>query len=111
MRTISAIILVSIFAVLVCSCGRRSVVIPDVTAGFSTNLTTTVTYKHVDTIGLHVRGQLDGTGYIFSASWPTQALSGVVDWRIGHDWFETNCVIQYAPGRVKSGNLTIDYWF
>lgn len=63
-------------------------------------------------IALHVTGQLDGTGYISGPSvWPTQALSGVVDWRIGHDYFETNCVIHYTPGSAKSGKLRVEYLY
>ena len=82
---------------------------PDVTA---TNSFTLVSHRgSVSGISLHIQGQLDGTGYVYAANWPTQALSGAVDWKIYHDWFETNCIIYYYPVGVHTGALSIQYEF
>jgi hypothetical protein len=109
----ASVIAVLALALLGYGCNRPSgsFTIPDVTTKYATNLTSTVTFKHVDSISLHVRGELRGTAYVYAANWPTQSLSGVVDWQTYQDWFETNCTLHYVPDRVSSGNLRIDYWF
>ncbi len=63
--------------------------------------------------GLHLEltGHLDGTASIVFSQWETQKISGAVNWRIGKDWFETNCLFRYYPEDVKSGRLILKYQF
>jgi hypothetical protein len=68
-------------------------------------------HQNVSGLTLHIHGHIDGTGYVSAANWPTQALTGAVDWRIYHDWFQTNCVIHYQPAEVRNESLIVDYEF
>jgi hypothetical protein len=74
-------------------------------------LTLLAAHRDVSGLTLHVHGHLDGTGYVCAGNWPTQALTGAVDWRIYHDWFQTSCVVHYHPAGVRAGSLTVDYEF
>ncbi len=60
---------------------------------------------------LYVSGHIDGTAYVSFTLWETQRLSGDVQWRIGKDWFETNCVFHYYPENVQGGSLAVRYRF
>jgi hypothetical protein len=62
-------------------------------------------------LSLHVYGQLDGTASIYATGWETAKVSGIVDWRIYHDWFQTNCTLHYVPEGVTSSHLTVKYTF
>ncbi len=106
MRLFTVVIIVTGFA---CGCSKpdHSFSIPDVTAAFTTNLTARTT-NYVMFAALHVHGQLDGTGYISGSAWPTQALSGTVDWKDVHDYYEQSAVFSYSPGTVKSGKLRVE---
>jgi hypothetical protein len=97
-----------------CSRGSRrgSVRIVDVTKTNALNLVSDYSGVAGDLpsgISLHVHGRLDGTAYVSAGNWETTKLSGIVDWRIYHDWFQTNCVLHYVPESVDSGKLTLDY--
>ena len=67
--------------------------------------------KGVSGLTIHVTGEINGQAYVFASNWEKKELSGKVDWRIYHDWFEPTCVLQYEPVSVTSGNLRIDYTF
>jgi hypothetical protein len=62
-------------------------------------------------ITLHVYGELQGTGKVAIEQYPAQRLTGVVDWRIYRDWFETNCTFYWVPSGVVTGHLSVDYSF
>ena len=103
-------------AVVLIGCGRGSrsgsVPIADVTKTNALNLVSDYSGVAGDVpsgITLHVHGRLDGTAYVFAGNWETTKLSGTVEWRIYHDWFQTNCVLHYVPESVRSGELTVDY--
>jgi hypothetical protein len=65
----------------------------------------------VSGLTLHIQGHLDGTGYVYAANWPTQALSGAIDWRMYEDYFQNSCVVHYHPVGVRTGSLSILYEF
>ena len=102
------LIFLSLVTLLGCK-GRGTIAVSDVTA--TNTFTLTSRGGSISGLTLHVRGHLDGTGYIYAGNWDTQALSGAVDWTIYHDWFETNCVLHYDPLGVHTGTLTIQYEF
>jgi hypothetical protein len=108
MRTFLAII--GTMVLLGCS-GRGPVVIFVSEVAATNSFTLIADHGSVSGITLHVQGLLDGTGYVYAANWPTQVLSGPIDWKVYHDWFETNCVIHYHPVGVSTGRLTIQYEF
>ncbi len=109
-----SILLLAVCSAVLLGCGSRSgsVRIADVTKTNSLNLTSG--YSGIDGdvpsgITVHVHGQIDGEAYVYAGNWETTKLSGTVEWRIYHDWFQTNCVLHYVPESVRSGELTVDY--
>jgi hypothetical protein len=88
---------------------RGTVSVPDVTA--TNAFTLNSRGGSISGLTLHVRGHLNGTGYIHAANWETQALSGTIDWKIYHDWFYKSCTLEYRPEGVHAGSVTIDYEF
>jgi hypothetical protein len=62
-------------------------------------------------ITLHVKGHLDGTAFVYIQSHAKESLSGDVDWKVYHDWFEQECEISFEPGSAASGSLEISYVF
>ena len=104
------IILTFLGLVTLLGCSKSgTVAVSDVT---TTNSFTLVSHSDsVSGLTLHLRGQLDGTGYIYAGNWDTQALSGTIDRTIYHDWFETNCVLHYYSVGVYTGALSIHYEF
>ena len=103
------------FPLLAIGCGGSrsgSVRIADVTKTNSISLTSSYSGVGGDGpsgITLHIHGQIDGSAYVYASNWETTKLSGTVEWRIYHDWFQTNCVLHYIPESVRSGELTVDY--
>lgn len=91
------------------SSGPTTIAIPDVTQTNALNLVASHSGKFVSGLTLRVQGHLDGTGYLSAASFPTQVLSGTINWRMHEDYFQTNCVLQYRPVGVRTGSLTIQY--
>jgi hypothetical protein len=81
------------------------------------NVTTTNSFclvppgTSVSGLSLEFQGHIDGTAYVYAANWPTQALHGIVNWQIYHDWLERDCVLQYDPVGVRTGRLSIAYQF
>ena len=115
MRTWHTIL--TLFAFVLGGCGisgSRSgrVIISDVTKTNELNLVSSYTAIGGELprgISLRVHSKINGTAYIYAGNGETTELRGVVEWRIYHDWFRTNCVLHYVPGSVRSGLLTIDY--
>ncbi len=115
MRTTLPVFVVCALMLLSCGCSRTSSVrIPDVTKSNALNLVSGYSGMGGDLpsgITLHVHGHIDGSASFFARGWETTKLSGTVEWRIYHDWFQTNCVVHYVPESVRSGELTVDYTF
>ena len=113
MRISFPLLVVCSVALLGCGGSRSgSVRIADVTKTNSISLTSGYSGVGGDLpsgITLHVHGQIDGSAYVYAGNWETTKLSGTVEWRIYHDWFQTNFVLHYVPESVRSGELTVDY--
>ena len=108
-QALAAIAAGSLLVILLGCSDRGAVVVSDVAA--TNDFTLKSRGRLISGLALHVRGQLDGTGYIYAANWETQALSGTIDWKIYHDWFEKNCTLHYRPEGVRTGSVTIEYEF
>lgn len=120
MNTFKQICFVGVTAVALCGCGRvgqtsGTVEIADVKRTNQFHLVTTawsgLRGDLPSGLTLEVTGHLVGTARIAFSQWDTQKLSGDVAWRIGKDWFETNCLFRYYPESVTSGRLTVRYQF
>ena len=114
MTTAHLVLLACAIVLVGCDRGSRSgsVRIADVTKTNALNLVSDYSGVAGDLpsgISLHVHGRLDGSAYVFAGNWATTKLSGPVEWRTSHDWFQTNCVLHYVPESVRSGELTVDY--
>ena len=62
-------------------------------------------------ITLHVKGFVDGEAIISAANWTPEKISQKVDWLVYHDWFFSECIIEYTPGSARSGHLAIELTF
>jgi len=91
--------------------GPNSFVIANVAKASTNVLLSGRRFGDLSGITLHVYGELKGTGAVGIDHYPAQRLSGVVDWRIYRDWFETNCTFYYLPSGVVTGHLSVDYRF
>jgi hypothetical protein len=102
---------------LLSGCGQKSgtVMIADVTRTNEFQLVTTawsgVRGDLPSGLSVEVNGQIEGTAYIAIEQMETQRVSGAVRWRIGGDWFRTNCVFRYQPENVKIGWVTVKFRF
>jgi hypothetical protein len=107
----TAFLVVCAFALIGCKWRSRSGSVPisDVTSTNLLNLVSDDSRGLPSGITLHIHGDLDGTAYVFAEDWETSKLSGAVESRIYHDWFQTNSVLHYVPESVRSGELTVDY--
>jgi hypothetical protein len=96
-------------------CGRSTapsiLAISDVTQTNTMNLVSAQRGGFVSGLTLRIQGHLDGTGYVFAANWPTQALSGAVNSVVYEDYFQTSCTLHYHPVGVRAGSLNIQYEF
>lgn len=111
----TTLLLLVIYSLVLCGCsGSRSgsVRIADATKNNTLNLLSGYSGKGGDTpsgITLQVHGQIIGSAYIYAGNWKPEKLSGRVDWKVYHDWFQANCELHYIPESVQSGELTVDY--
>jgi hypothetical protein len=67
--------------------------------------------KRPSGLSIWITGEIDGEVEIWSTGWPRERLSGKVDWRVYHDYFDKRCVISYRPVTARSGHLVIRYEF
>ena len=109
MKTPLSIMLVVLLVGCSKSCPPLVAIVSDATQTNALRLT--CSRQNVSGLTLHVRGYLDGTGHVFAGNWETQALSGTVDWKIYHDWFQPSCTLHYHPVNVRRGSLSIEYEF
>lgn len=65
----------------------------------------------VSGITVHVAGHLDGRGMISVNDGPPHELTGAVDWKINESLDGSRCEVQYIPGDVQTGQLTVSYFF
>jgi hypothetical protein len=68
--------------------------------------------KGASAIWLHVSGWLDGTASLELPGRASQLLGpGNVEWKLRHEWSETECVLKYAPKTATTGRLEVEYRF
>ena len=105
------ILICVVIVAIVSACGRSSEIadVPDVTR--PTVLVLNSRSANVSGITLHIHGQIDGDAVFSTSGWETQRLSGKVDYKIYHDWFQPKCNLHYQPQKVTSGVLTVEYKF
>jgi hypothetical protein len=65
----------------------------------------------VHTLSFEVTGYVRGTALLKFGDFPPETVENVVNYRVAHDWFSTNCPIQYAPITAETGKLSIHYTF
>jgi hypothetical protein len=100
-----------VFGVPGCTPKRSVYRIRDVTATNVLDLPSRSFKSLPSGVSLHITGRLNGTAVVYAAGWQPVELSGAVDQRIYHDWFQTNCLLHYNPLSVRSGELTVEYVF
>jgi hypothetical protein len=103
------LLLLLLLSLLACT-RRHSVQIADV----SRTNTLRLQSRHgefVSGISLRLAGQLDGGASVWLNGGETQLLTGVVDWKTNQFLESSNCVLHYTPRDVRTGTLTVDYFF
>lgn len=72
----------------------------------------TASRKDVSTLWLHVNGWIDGRATLEIPGRAPQSLGpGNVEWKIGCDWFQADCVLKYSPSSATTGRLEVEYRF
>ncbi len=112
-RHFGALILISLLLISLCACRKRQLTtVLDVTKPDTLNLTTAPKQGiSVYSLSLRIHGELDGVADISGTILSTQRIAGHFDIRRGGDYYMTNCVIQYSPGQVRSGTVSVEYEF
>lgn len=67
--------------------------------------------KYTSGLSVHITGEINGEVEVWASNWKPQRLSGRVDWRVYHDWYEPTCTLHYRPVGKVSGELEIHYQF
>jgi len=62
-------------------------------------------------ITINVKGQINGTAYVYIHDYSKVDLNGAVDRGVYHDWLEQDCTIHFEPGTASSGSLELSYSF
>jgi hypothetical protein len=90
--------------------------IDDVTRKTTILLTSESDPNQILGIIIMITGYIDGTA-IIRQSWEEQGIQtydirrGKVSLKIGGDWYDSKCLIEYKPANVSSGRLKIRYKF
>jgi hypothetical protein len=90
---------------------QHSISITDVT---QTNILRLASQHSMFISGVSVRlsGHLDGKAIVFVNDQRPYPLSGLIDWKTNQLLKRGSvCVLQYAPQNVRTGQLTVSYFF
>ena len=61
----------------------------------------------VNMVQVCVTGEIDGEAEIGNDQWGDARLSGRVNWRVSHDWFQPDFPLRYRPHGATKGQLVI----
>jgi hypothetical protein len=103
------VVLVGLATAIAMRSGWQSYVIADVSR--ASDISLSAPSEKVSGVSVWVTGQIDGKAEIWAASWDRQIVSGQVNCRAYHDWFDRDCQLHYEPLGVHSGTLTVRYQF
>ena len=60
---------------------------------------------------LRIRGKIDGEAKVWGTELPTNTFTGKFEMRRSGDYYASNCVIEYRPVGVRTGQISIEYEF
>lgn len=60
---------------------------------------------------MQLRGNIDGTATLTLPDGSIEQISGPVATDFGGEWYEATAELKYDPETVKSGQLTLEYFF
>jgi len=94
-------------------CGKRQVTqIPDVTKPSTLTLAPAPGQgTKVHALWLRIRGKIDGPVEIWGTNLQTNRFSANFEMRYSGDYYSSNCVIEYRPVGVRTGQMSIKYEF
>jgi hypothetical protein len=68
--------------------------------------------KDVSKLWVHVNGWIDGQATLeIPGRAPQPVGPGNVEWKIGCDWSQADCILKYAPSSATTGRLEVEYRF
>ncbi|HCT30744.1 MAG TPA: hypothetical protein DIW31_08405 [Bacteroidales bacterium] len=117
MKIKTAIIILFFMAIMIgCTPKSQLLNIPDITLNKEFIIKHTDTTKNIFSIHLVFKGEIDGNALIIlkdgvNYSKEYKLERGKVDFNIDTDWYNTKCIIGYAPQDVTSGKLVVEYKF
>jgi len=101
------------FAWLLAGCGKpQSTQISDVTKPATLTLTPAPGQStSVHAFSLRIHGKLDGSADIWGTDLRTNRFTGKFEMSRSGNYYATNCVIEYRPVGVRTGQVSIEYEF
>ena len=104
---------IAAFVLLLAGCGKpQSAQISDVTKPATLTLTPAPGQSTaVHAFSIRIRAKLDGSADIWGTDLQSNRFSGKFEITRGGDYYGTNCVIEYRPVGVRTGQISIEYEF
>ena len=101
------------FALLLAGCGHpQSTQISDVTKPATLTLAPAPGQgTSVHGFSLRIRGKLDGSADIWGTDLQTNRFTEQFEMTRSGDYYTTNCIIEYRPVGVRTGQIFIEYEF
>jgi len=99
-----------------CVSKNRLINISDITKNSEIVLNHTDTTKHIFSIHIAIKGEIDGNALIILKDGVNykkeyRIEKGKIDFNIDTDWYNTKCIVNYEPQDVTKGELSIEYKF
>jgi len=104
--------LLSFLVVFTCCGKRQTTQIVDVTKPTTLTLTPAPGQgTSVHSFSLPIRGKIDGSAQFWGTGLQTNHFTGKFEMQHRGDYYATNCVIEYRPVGVRTGQISIEYEF
>lgn len=117
MKPLRRIVVLSLLLLVCASCGRydQKIVIKDVTKAQTIEVHKKPGQGHIYSMGIRVSGQIDGNAKVTlvldGAPYKVANMEDKSNFSWGGDWYADSIELHYEPNNVRSGKLTIEYYF
>jgi hypothetical protein len=117
MRTFGYALIISALAVVLLSCANydQRLIMKDLERTQIINLHKKSGQGNICSMGIRVSGQIDGKARIVlmlnKTPFKTTDIDGKTSFTWGGDWYADSMELRYEPLEVRSGELTIEYYF
>jgi hypothetical protein len=109
LKSVLTLELIGLLSLLACT-SKHSIELTDLTRTNTLRLQS----RHgefVSGISVRIAGRVDGSALLQVNDASPQRLSGAVEWKTNQLLDTPTCVVEYTPGEVRAGKLTVEYFF